>query len=155
MTWPQEQGHISRTKGCRHLKLSANLTKSWTCNYSKNQASSFKHVSYSKIKLPVGWHPPPLHVRASVKIFVFITWYFLNTFSVEIMQVLKYAFCIKASKKINERNWTTNVSSVYIHVIFFSVPISYHLLVLDTIETRYLLNKCWIFLALEGFQGTV
>ena len=58
MTWPREQGHISRTRGRRHFKLSNNLTEGWKCSYSKSQISSSKHVSYSAIKLHGGGIPP-------------------------------------------------------------------------------------------------
>ena len=44
MTWPREQGHISRSKGHRHLKFSENFKKKGLkSSYSKNQISSFKN----------------------------------------------------------------------------------------------------------------
>ena len=64
MTWPREQGHISRTKGCRPLKFSENFTKSLKSSYSKNQISSFKNRGYRSQKLPGGGiHPPPMCER--------------------------------------------------------------------------------------------
>ena len=60
MTWPREQGHISRTKGHRPLKFSENFKKGLKSSYSKNQISSFKNRGYRAQNLPGGGcHPPP------------------------------------------------------------------------------------------------
>ena len=61
MGWPRGKCHISGTKGCRHLKLSENLTKCSKCSYSTNQISGFKNVAFSEIKLP-GVASTPLSV---------------------------------------------------------------------------------------------
>ena len=65
MTWPREQGHISRTKGHSSLKFSENFTKGSKSSYSENQISSFKNKGYRAQNLPgvVASTPPP-HVRA-------------------------------------------------------------------------------------------
>ena len=58
MTWPREQGHISRTKGRRPVKFSENILKGLKSSYNKNQISSVKNRGYRAQNLPRRWHPP-------------------------------------------------------------------------------------------------
>ena len=59
MTWPREQGHISRTKGHRPLKFSENFTKGLKAAIAKIRSPALKtggteHKTY----LGGGIHPP-------------------------------------------------------------------------------------------------
>ena len=67
MTWPREQGHISRTKGRRPLQFSENFTKGLKGSYRKIRSPASK-TGGTGYQIYLGWHPlPPPHVRARVK----------------------------------------------------------------------------------------